>query len=452
MLTPSDHSKQPRVCDGTQRPQQTVLRPESRPFKAAKTCKSSYSSTGPYTYFSHESTCMRTIAEWMERNPIPTKIIDDPDPSSDAQEIGKRTVYLSNTSWNEEEKAVETQQLGEWDARFSAFLDDLCPKDAPKAKRVENYLTGDGYTITTKQGRSDVFSKPYLSCDCPHFFNSSLGRLQASSCMHLTLLNGEDTETTRICRSLKAMLRQGYRPIPESKKDAAGHLIGTLVDGHIVYHNPEPKKSQFRWGRYKSCSCRSWTYANGSITSVDANDVPVTIKIREAGAAHQTMRVCKHLTDHLGSDVEYTRHTNAVKRARDQDWVPVKDRETGHFVKKLWTCTCPSYASEWNQNALVKKCKHIHGVHEDIDGVPDEKRGVGPSKGHKNVYVDADGSIALEDKFWKVRGSTGDEYLVAWSTIEEESDEEFQAKKVRFMQELKRAATNATRDEEDDDW
>ena len=392
--------------------------------------KTGFEAQGPYlsSYFANTASFMVDLAEFLDQHPIPEKTVVDEDT------VDKRTkqVQLSDTSWEtEEERVAEAAVLKDWDAKMIAFLDANIPCDAPKAHR-DTFTTTDGHTISMEKEQSQVFDGFYLACTCQHFHNQHVtGRPQAGTCPHLLQRNGEETERKRVYTALKRMIRKGYRPMRVGQQ--------RLVLKHIITTPDEPKRSAFRWNLYKTCGCPSWVYANGTVGNMRPP--------KETGHAHPTQRTCKHLRWEFGDDAEYRRHTWAVASASRQAWVPVIDRPTKYFEGKDWACTCPSFASAYNQARLLKRCKHIDGIHADLDGVPLEQRG---PRGYKPSYADGTETVTLADKFYYVNGSNGERYLVSWMAHDEDVGEFARAKEEKLK------ALYPSKDDDDesdpDDW
>ena len=72
---------------------------------------------------------------------------------------------------------------------------------------------------------------------------------------------------------------------------------------------------------------------------------------------------------------------NLRKRDATMPATAPRDRSL-HFVLHRWTCTCPHFEHRASKIELVstreareaRVCKHIHGVQDDLDKIPVEKR------------------------------------------------------------------------------
>lgn len=141
------------------------------------------------------------------------------------------------------------------------------------------------------------------------------------------------------------------------------------------------------------------------------------------------------------------RHKWAVANAQRQGWVPVSEREAEFFVGRTWSCTCPSFLSEINQSRVLKRCKHIDAIHDDLRGTPVEKR----ERRFKALYVDDSQPITLEAQFYGLLGSHGERYLVSWMANGDDAEEHEQERQERLRQ-LHPAATAEADIHAHDDW
>ena len=69
-----------------------------------------------------------------------------------------------------------------------------------------------------------------------------------------------------------------------------------------------------------------------------------------------------------------------------------------------------------------KSCKHIDGIHADLDRVPANQRG---PRGYEPTYADgmAAEDVTIEAKWYCVLGSNGERYLVSWMAHGEDAAE-----------------------------
>lgn len=456
-------------------PSEVTPPPDKKFRKAAK--PPSFKTCGPYLDFtSHEPTSLLMIKKWIEDHPLPTKKIQDPD-APDGQEPTWIDVQITpHSHTNLKEKEEEAAALREWATQFVAYIDEvLLPgacsdlKALPKAVRPENlrvkpgpldppWLTA-GFVLNTERGDGVQYAGTYLTCTCPKFMSAhTTGFLQASTCTHLMSVHGPSgikIEEVRILKTLRTMALNGHLPWPVSKlaTDGSRRLSGgRLVNGHVLHRPPEPKTSQFRWYLYVSCGCGSHKYANASMIASKELELlkphardPVNISLRKEGHAHPTMRFCKHTIEYMGADVVQAKHAFHVDNARRQDWVPVFDRPAGLFVGREWVCTCPAYESEFNMARIVRRCKHIDGIHNDIKGTQGSYKCV-----YEKEEDGGDVTVSLEKQFYKVKGSNDETYVVYWKTSSDEDSSEFLMARERLMDEVLDAKKSDVLP--DDDW
>jgi len=88
------------------------------------------------------------------------------------------------------------------------------------------------------------------------------------------------------------------------------------------------------------------------------------------------------------TDAQRTERLAKAKRKRDEKRAEMEAKQptprdrSAHFVLHRWSCTCPHYEHRASKIELVSRretrearvCKHIHGVQDDLDKIPLDKR------------------------------------------------------------------------------